>query len=220
MPMRGLRWSLVFALTLLLSASAFAAPARKPAPAPAASASPSGLQDLPELKSLKYRLVGPAWGGRVARVTGVPGDPLTYYVATASGGVWKSADGGASWNPIFDDQPVSSIGAIVVAPSDPNVVYVGTGEGNIRGNVGAGNGIYKSLDGGKTWSHVWTQAGQIGQMAVHPQNPDIAYAAVLGHAFGPNPERGVYRTADGGKTWKQVLKKNSETGASAVTLDP
>ena len=220
MPTRGLRRSLVPALTLLLAASAFAAPAKKPASAPDSSASPTGLSDLPELKSLKYRLVGPAWGGRVARVAGVPGDPLVYYAATASGGVWKSADGGVTWNPIFDDQPVSSIGSIAVAPSDPNVVYVGTGEANIRGNVGAGNGIYKSLDGGKTWSHIWTQVGQIGQMAVHPQNPDVAYAAVLGHAFGSNPERGVYRTTDGGKTWKQILKKNAETGASAVTLDP
>ncbi|HEY3569208.1 MAG TPA: glycosyl hydrolase [Thermoanaerobaculia bacterium] len=220
MPMRGLRRSLIPAVMLLLTASAFAAPAKKPAPAPDSTPSPTGLSDLPELKALKYRLVGPAWGGRVSRVAGVPGDPNVYYAATASGGVWKSADAGASWSPIFDDQPVSSIGSIAIAPSDPNVVYVGSGEANIRGNVGAGNGIYKSLDGGKTWSHVWTQVGQIGQMAVHPQNPDIAYAAVLGHAFGSNPERGVYRTTDGGKTWKQILKKNAETGASAVTLDP
>ena len=220
MPMRGLRRSLVPAVMLLLTTSAFAAPAKKPAPAPDTSLSATGLPDLPEFRSLKYRLAGPAWGGRVARVTGVPGDPLIYYAATASGGVWKSVDGGVSWSPIFDDQPVSSIGSIAVAPSDPNVVYVGSGEANIRGNVGAGNGIYKSLDGGKTWSHVWTQVGQIGQMAVHPRDPDIAYAAVLGHAFGSNPERGVYRTTDGGKTWKQVLKKNAETGASAVTLDP
>lgn len=220
MPMRGLRRSLIPAVMLLLTASAFAAPAKKPVPAPDSTPSPSGLADLPELKSLKYRLVGPAWGGRVSRVAGVPGDPNIYYAATASGGVWKSVDGGVSWSPIFDDQPVSSIGSIAIVPSDPNVVYVGSGEANIRGNVGAGNGIYKSLDGGKTWSHVWTQIGQIGQMVVHPQNPDIAYAAVLGHAFGSNPERGVYRTTDGGKTWKQILKKNAETGASAVTLDP
>jgi photosystem II stability/assembly factor-like uncharacterized protein len=218
MPKRGRRWFLVPALTLMIAASpALAAPAKPPV-GPAAPA--STLQESSELKTLKYRLLGPAWGGRAARVTGVPGDPHVYYAATASGGVWKSVDGGLNWNPIFDDQPVSSIGAVVVAPSDPNVVYVGTGEGNIRGNVGAGNGIYKSLDAGKTWSHVWTQEGQIGQMAVHPTHPDIAYAAVLGRAFGDNPERGVYRTTDGGKTWKQVLKKNPQTGASAVTLDP
>jgi photosystem II stability/assembly factor-like uncharacterized protein len=218
MSTRGFRRSLIPALMLLLAASAFAAPAKKPAPTPSPSA--SGLQDMPGLKGLKYRLAGPAWGGRAARVAGVPGNPLVYYLATASGGVWKSVDGGTSWNPIFDDQPVSSIGSIAVAASDPNVVYVGSGEANIRGNVGAGNGIYKSVDAGKTWTHVWTQEGQIGQMAVHPKNPDIAFAAVLGHAFGPNPERGVYRTTDGGKSWKQVLKKNAETGASAVTLDP
>jgi photosystem II stability/assembly factor-like uncharacterized protein len=201
---------------LAVTSSVLAAPA-KPAPAPDAK---TGPQDLPELKALKYRLVGPAWGGRVARVTGVPGDPHIYYAATASGGVWKSNDGGVNWSPIFDDQPVSSIGSIAVAPSDPNVVYVGSGEANIRGNVAPGNGIYKSVDAGKTWNHVWTQEGQIGQMVVHPTNPDIAFAAVLGHAFGPNPERGVYRTTDGGRTWKQVLKKNADTGASAVTLDP
>jgi photosystem II stability/assembly factor-like uncharacterized protein len=143
-----------------------------------------------------------------------------YYAATASGGVWKSEDGGFNWSGVFDDQPISSIGSIAIAPSDPNVVYVGSGEANIRGNVAAGNGIYKSTDGGKTWSHVWKQEGQIGTMAVHPKDPDVAFAAVLGHAFGPNPERGVFRTTDGGKTWKQVLRKNADTGASDVALDP
>jgi photosystem II stability/assembly factor-like uncharacterized protein len=169
--------------------------------------------------ALEYRSIGPAAGGRVARAAGVPGDPNTYYLASASGGVWKSSDGGRDWSPIFDDEPVSSIGSIAIAPSDPNVIYVGSGEANIRGNVGAGNGIYTSTDAGRTWSHVWTQAGQIGAMVVHPTNPDIAYAAVLGHAFGPNPERGVYRTTDGGRTWLQVLKKDDHTGASDVAID-
>jgi photosystem II stability/assembly factor-like uncharacterized protein len=173
-----------------------------------------------EFANLKYRSIGPSQGGRLTRVSGVTGDPRTYYAATASGGVWKSADGGVTWTPIFDTQPVSSIGSLAVAPSDPNVLYVGSGEANIRGNVAAGNGIYKSVDAGKTWTHVWHQEGQIGTMAVHPRNPDIAYAAVLGHAFGPNPERGVYRTRDGGRTWQQVLKKDSDTGASDVALDP
>ncbi|MBW8874872.1 MAG: glycosyl hydrolase [Acidobacteria bacterium] len=219
--MRAVRFLFVPLLAALLAAAP--ALAAKPAPAkkePPTDTKPTGLTDLPELKAIKYRLLGPAWGGRVARVTGVPGDPGVYYAATASGGVWKSVDGGASFSPVFDDQPVSSMGSVAVAASDPNVVYAGSGEANIRGNVGAGNGIYKSVDAGKTWTHVWKQEGQIGQMAVHPKNADVAFAAVLGHAFGPNPERGVYRTKDGGRTWQQVLKKDEKTGASAVTLDP
>jgi photosystem II stability/assembly factor-like uncharacterized protein len=174
----------------------------------------------PELKRLKLRSIGPSAGGRVCRACGVPGDPLTYYAATAAGGVWKSADGGISWHPVFDDQPIATIGSIAVAPSDPNVLYAGSGEGNIRGNVQPGNGIYRSTDAGKTWQHVWKQEGQIGTMTVHPANPDVAYAAVLGHAFGPNEERGVYRTTDGGKSWKRVLFKDRDTGASDVCLDP
>src|SRR5689334_20825457 len=134
-----------------------------------------------EFKSLKYRNIGPAAGGRVSRAAGVPGNPLLYYAATASGGVWMSADGGTTWKSIFDEQPVSSIGSIAIAPSAPNIIYVGSGEANIRGNVAAGNGIYRSSDGGKTWTHVWDQDGQIGTMVVHPRNPNIAYAAVLGH---------------------------------------
>ena len=173
-----------------------------------------------EFKDLKYRNIGPAAGGRLTRAAGVPGDANTFYAATASGGVWKSTDGGATWKPIFDDQPISSIGSIAIAPSDPNVVYVGSGEANIRGNVAAGNGIYKSVDAGKTWTHVWKQEGQIGTMTVDPRDASVAFAAVLGHAFGPNPERGVYRTRDGGRTWQQVLKKDDRTGASDVALDP
>jgi photosystem II stability/assembly factor-like uncharacterized protein len=185
---------------------------------------PAGAQgpakSLPELKPLKYRTLGPATGGRVDRVAGVPGDPRTYYAATAASGVWKSVDGGATWKPIFDDQPVASASSIAVAPSDPNVLYVGTGEANIRGDVQAGNGIYRSLDAGKTWTRVWTQEGQIGTIIVHPKDPEIVFAAVLGKAFGPNPDRGVYRTRDGGRTWQQVLKKDGETGASDVAFDP
>jgi photosystem II stability/assembly factor-like uncharacterized protein len=179
------------------------------------------LGDSPEaFKALKYRPIGPAAGGRVARVAGVPGDPSTYYAATASGGVWKSSDGGVTFKSVFDDQPISSIGSIAIAPSNPNVVYVGSGEANIRGNVAAGNGIYRSADAGKTWTHVWKQEGQIGTMVVDPTNADVAFAAVFGHAFGPNPERGVYRTTDGGKTWRQVLKKSADAGASDIAIDP
>ena len=174
----------------------------------------------PEFAAVKYRLVGPYAGGRMTRACGVPGDPLTYYAAAASGGVWKSSDGGLTWKPVFDDQPCASVGSIAVAPSDPNVVYVGTGEANIRGNVSPGAGVFRSTDAGKTWKHVWKQVGQIGTVAVHPTDPDVCYAAVLGHAFGPNAERGVYRTTDGGKTWKRVLFKNDDTGCSDVAVDP
>ena len=210
---------LTLALTAMLGASLIAQDSARTAPSASASDKNSGSTPK-EFKALKYRSIGPAAGGRVSRAAGVPGDPVTYYAATASGGVWKSSDGGATWNPIFDDQPISSIGSIAIAPSNPNVVYVGSGEANIRGNVAAGNGIYKSADAGKTWTHVWKQEGQIGKMVVHPSDPEIAFAAVLGHAFGPNPERGVYRTTDGGKTWRQVLKKDDNTGASDVEMDP
>jgi photosystem II stability/assembly factor-like uncharacterized protein len=173
-----------------------------------------------ELGALEYRAVGPAIPGRATRVAGVPGDPRTYYVAYAQGGIWKSENGGHDWKPVFDDQPTNSIGSIAIAPSDPNVVYAGSGEANIRGNVAFGSGIFRTSDAGKTWQHVWKARGQIGAMAVDPRNPDVAFAAVLGSPFGPNKERGVYRTTDGGRTWKQVLFKNEETGASDVTLDP
>jgi photosystem II stability/assembly factor-like uncharacterized protein len=180
----------------------------------------AGAENQDPLENLEYRLIGPAAGGRVSRVAGVDGDPSTYYAASASGGVWKSVNGGLEWKPIFDKQPVSSTGSIAVAPSDPNVVYVGAGEANPRGNVAEGNGIYRSTDAGKTWSHVWQQEGQIGTMAVHPHDPDIAFAAVLGSIFGPNSERGIYRTRDGGATWERVLFQDEDTGASDVAFDP
>ena len=177
-------------------------------------------EELDPLENLTYRLIGPYAGGRVSRVAGVVGDPLTYYAATASGGVWKSVNGGLDWEPIFDEQSISSTGSIAVAPSDPNVVYVGAGEANPRGNVAEGNGIYRSTDAGKTWQHVWNQEGQIGTIDVHPQNPDVAFASVLGSIFGPNPERGVYRTTDGGITWDRVLFLDDDTGASDVAFNP
>jgi photosystem II stability/assembly factor-like uncharacterized protein len=177
-------------------------------------------KDKGPLSGLEYRLIGPAAGGRVTRVAGVVGDDLTYYAAAAGGGVWMSVNGGRKWTSIFDDQPVSSIGSIAVAPSDPNVVWVGSGEANIRGNVAEGNGIYRSTDAGETWQHVWSAEGQIGTMAVHPTDPDIAFAAVLGSPFGPGPDRGVFRTTDGGKTWQKVLYKDPDTGASDVCFHP
>jgi len=172
------------------------------------------------LRGLEYRLIGPSAGGRVSRVAGVPEDPLTYYAATAAGGVWKSVNGGGKWTSIFDDQSISSIGSIAVAPSDPNVIWVGSGEANIRGNVGEGNGIYRSTDAGATWSHVWTAEGQIGTIAAHPDNPDVAFAAVLGSPFGPGSDRGVFRTTDGGESWRKVLFKDEDTGASDVCFHP
>ncbi len=187
--------------------------------AAAFAAAPETVASDP-LAGLKYRLLGPAAGGRVSRVAGVAGDPLVYWAATAAGGVWKTVNGGLEWKSVFDDQPVSSTGSIAVAPSDPNVVYVGSGEANIRGNVAEGNGIYKTTDGGKTWSRVWEAEGQIGTMIVHPRDADVAFAAVLGSPFGPGPERGVYRTTDGGSSWDRVLFEGPDAGASDVCFDP
>lgn len=168
---------------------------------------------------VQYRLVGPASGGRTTRVAGIPGDPLTYYLATAAGGVWKSTNGGFAWESIFDDQPVSSIGSVAVANTNPNVVYVGSGEANIRGNVGEGNGIYRSLDGGKNWDHVWKAEGQIGTIVVHPDDENIIFAAALGSPFGAGPARGIYRSKDGGKSWQKVLFVDEDTGASDVAFN-
>jgi photosystem II stability/assembly factor-like uncharacterized protein len=192
-------------LVALTSVSAIAAEAEKP---------------KSELGAIEFRPLGPWISGRVTRVAGVVGDPLTYYAAYSQGGVWKSTNGGRHWAPIFDDQPTNSIGSLAIAPSDPHVIYVGSGEANIRGNVSLGSGIFRSTDAGKTWEHVWKTRGQIGTMAVDPRNPDIAFAAVLGSPFGPNKDRGVYRTIDGGKTWQLVLAKDENTGASDVAIDP
>jgi len=204
-----------------LLALAIAAALTLPALA-ADGAAPAAGADKPksEFGALKFRNVGPAISGRTTRVAGVVGDRNTYYAAFSQGGVWKSDNGGTAWRPIFDDQPTNAIGAIAVADSDPNVLYVGSGEANIRGNVSFGSGIFKSTDAGKTWQHVWKARGQIGTVAIHPKNPDIAFAAVLGSPFGPSKERGVYRTEDGGKTWKAVLTRDEITGASDVAFDP
>ncbi len=189
--------------------------------APAHSAvTPAPEKPKSEFGALKFRALGPAISGRVDRVAGVPGDPLTYYAAFAQGGVWKSENGGRDWKPVFDDQPTNSIGSIAVAPSDPNVLYVGSGEANIRGNVAFGTGIFKSVDAGKSWQQVWKTHGQIGTMAVDPKNAEVAFAAVLGSPFGAGKERGVYRTQDGGRSWQQVLFVDERTGASDVTFDP
>jgi photosystem II stability/assembly factor-like uncharacterized protein len=172
------------------------------------------------LKPLKYRHIGPE-GNRVSTVTGVVGDPNVYYAGAASGGIFKTTDGGLHWAPIFDSMPVSSIGSLAVAPSDPNVVWAGTGESSIRSNVSLGWGIFKSTDAGKTWVRMGLDStGRIGRIVVHPTNPDIVYAAAVGRAYGPQQHRGVYRTTDGGKTWERVLFVDENTGAYAVAMDP
>ena len=172
------------------------------------------------LKGMTWRSIGPYRGGRVLAVTGVPGDPNLYYFGSVAGGVWKSTNAGSTWEPLFDKQPVSSIGSIAVAESDPNVIYVGTGEACIRSNISFGNGVYKSTDGGKTWKHLGLgDTRHIGRILVHPRNPEIVFVAALGHAYGPNPERGIFRSTDGGKTWEKVLYKDERTGGIDIAFD-
>ena len=171
-------------------------------------------------KAMKYRQIGPFRGGRVTAVTGIPDDIFTYYMGATGGGVWKTTDAGQSWKNVSDGHiNVGSIGAIAVSESDPNVVYVGTGSACPRGNVSIGDGIYKSTDAGKTWKHIGLKkAGQVARIRIHPTNPDLVYAAVLGNIFGPNPERGVFRSQDGGTSWEKVLYIDERTGASDLAM--
>ncbi len=171
------------------------------------------------LAGMKYRLVGPFRGGRVEAVVGIPGNPYVYYFGAAAGGVWKSTNGGLSWTPIFDHESNPSIGAIAIAPSDTNVIYVGTGEPCLRGDITQGDGMYKSVDAGKTWTHIGLEdTHHIAKMLIDPRNPDVVFVAAIGHAFGPNEQRGVFRTTDGGKTWQKVLYKDDKTGAVDMTF--
>ncbi|MBU6509667.1 MAG: hypothetical protein KGQ73_05730 [Gammaproteobacteria bacterium] len=164
--------------------------------------------------NLHWRLIGPYRSGRVLAVAGIPGQSNHFYFGSVDGGVWQTNDAGRTWEPIFDNEPVGSIGAIAVAPSDSQVIYVGSGEADMRSDIGYGNGMYKSTDGGKTWSHIGlTDTMQIGKVLVDPKNVNVVYVAALGHAYGPNAERGVFKTADGGQTWQKVLYKNDNTGA-------
>jgi photosystem II stability/assembly factor-like uncharacterized protein len=175
----------------------------------------------PLFKGMKYRSIGPFRGGRSLTASGIPGDPTTYYFGVAGGGVWKSTDAANTWSPMFDKDGAPSIGSIAVAVSDPNVVYVGTGEACIRGNISHGDGVWKSVDAGKSWKNVGLKDSRaIGKLIVNPRNPDIVFVAALGHPFGPNTERGVFRTTDGGKTWDKVLYKDENTGAIDVAFDP
>jgi len=214
--------SMLLSPTLALSGGAQGrGPAKqRPVPAPTTTApAPAGADSL---NNVKFRNLGPSvGGGRVAAVVGVPGDRNTYYVGAAAGGVWKTTDGGDSWEAVFKDQPTASIGAVALAPSNPNVVWVGTGEGNPRNDVVDGRGIFMSPDAGKSWQFMGLgDVGQITRIVIDPADPDVVFVAALGHVWAPNAERGVFRTADGGKTWRKVLFANDTTGAADLIMVP
>jgi photosystem II stability/assembly factor-like uncharacterized protein len=182
----------------------------------AADAVPSRLYD-----ALQWRNIGPFRGGRVAAAAGVPGDPVTFYFGSAGGGVWKTSDAGSTWAPVFDGQPVASIGALEVDPSNHAVVYAGTGETDIRSQIGFGDGIYKSSDAGKTWANIGLrETRQIAKILVDPRDSNRIFVAALGHVYGPNPERGVFRSTDGGRTWQKVLYTSPDVGAADIGWDP
>jgi len=191
-----------------------------PAPSQNAPAAAAPSAD-PLFKGMKYRVIGPFRGGRSLTASGIAGDPTTYYFGATGGGVWKTTDGAVTWTPVFDKQGTSAIGSLAIAPSDTNIVYVGTGEACIRGNISHGDGVYKTLDGGKTWKNVGLRDSRaIGKVIVDPKNADTAFVAALGHPYGPNSERGIFRTTDGGKTWEKVLYKDENTGGIDVAFDP
>jgi len=170
--------------------------------------------------TLPWRHIGPE-GNRFSSAAGISGDPYTYYVGAASGGIYKTTDGGVNWDEIFDDQPVQSIGSLDVADTDPNIVWAGTGEGKIRSHVSVGQGIYKTTDAGATWTLMGLeQTGRIPRVIVHPTDANTVFACALGHSYGPQPERGVYRTTDGGATWDHVLFIDEDTGCSDLAIDP
>jgi len=172
-------------------------------------------------QELRWRLIGPSRGGRTLAVAGVRGQPEVYYFGSVGGGVWKTNDAGRTWNPIFDSQAIASIGAIAVAPSDPNVIYAGSGEADMRSSISYGNGIYKSTDAGKTWAHIGLEdSRQIGRIIVDPRDANRVFVAALGHAYGPNQERGVFRSKDGGKSWRKILFHDENTGAIDLAFEP
>ena len=213
MPLRQL------ALASLLAAVALAAVAAPPpAAAPSAAAAPV---DPALFQDLHWRLVGPFRGGRVLAVSGVPGEPDHFYFGAVNGGVWESIDAGRTWRPIFDRAPVGSIGALAVAPSDPRVLYVGTGEADMRSDIAQGKGVFKSVDGGASWRFVGLgDSQQIGRVQVDPRDPDVVFVAALGHPYGPNAERGLFKSTDGGEHWRKVLGPDADTGAIDVVLEP
>src|SRR4051794_17973910 len=198
--------ALVLILSLSTSVHTFSQPGDKPA----------------VWSGLRYRMIGPERGGRVTAVTGVPSDPMTFYMGSTGGGIWKTTDAGHNWLNISDGQlPVGSMGAIDVSQSDPSVIYAGTGSSKIRSNVSIGRGIFKSTDAGATWTFTGLRdAGQIATVRIHPTNPDIVYVASIGNPFAANKDRGVFRTSDGGKTWTNVLHVSDELGAADIELQP
>ena len=209
-PWNALRTILTFAAFFgAFAINGMAAPADQPNPAD-------------HFKNLEFREIGPAtMGGRIDDFAVVESNPNVVYVGAASGGLWKTTNNGTTWEPVFDKQSVSTIGDIAIAPSDPSILWVGTGEPNNRQSSSWGDGVYKSLDGGKTWKKMGLEATHhIGRIVIHPKNPDVVYVAALGHLWGPNPERGIYKTTDGGKTWSQALKINDDTGVSDIAMDP
>lgn len=225
----GKAWFAVLWLCLISVASGQTErkPVQRPAEEPAVAQTPSstaeegGPAEDPLFKGMKFRSIGPYRGGRSLTASGVPGDPNVYYFGATGGGVWKSTDGALSWTPVFDKQGTSSVGSLAVAPSDPNTIYVGTGEACIRSNISHGDGIYKSVDGGKTWKNTGLRDSRsIGKVIIDPENADRVFVAALGHPFGPNTERGIFRTTDGGKTWQKVLYKDENTGGIDIAFDP
>jgi len=171
--------------------------------------------------AMHWRMIGPFRGGRTTAIAGVAGKPDILYSGAVAGGVWKTVDAGRTWQPIFDAEDIASIGAIAVAPSNPDVVYVGSGEADMRSDITYGDGMYKSTDAGKTWSRIGlTDTRQIARIAVSATDPNTLFVAALGHSYGPNSERGVYRSSDGGQTWQRVLYKGENTGAIDVEIDP
>jgi photosystem II stability/assembly factor-like uncharacterized protein len=205
--LRNYRADLIIALVVLMGFAAVT---------PAAAQFPESMY-----QAMRWREIGPLRGGRTRAACGVPSEPNVFYIGAVDGGVWKSNDYGRTWHPIFDHEPTGSIGALAVAPSDPNIVYVASGEGLHRPDLSTGDGIYKSTDAGKTWTHLGLRQGQqIPRLVVDPRNPNRLFVAVLGHPYGPNPQRGIFRSKDGGQTFQKVLYKDEYTGGSDVELDP